>query len=250
MSPAEYCGSLTGLPGRRTIVRVVYSDESGTGSIKEEPITVVAAVVINLDTQWEKVENDLNQIAPDENYEFKGARLFRDLKNGRKRDQADRLLKGILSVPAKNRLAIYQGAVDRKGFETQGPKTPSKFDANDAAFFICLSQIEAAIHGFLPDERILWIADHSGHYEKRLKLGHRIFRMMQEFELIPGVPARKSCLVDTVYFGDSRDSRALQLADVCCSTICVHLRGDPIVAPYYDLLRFRIQNAGSGVFYA
>ncbi len=38
---------------------VAYSDESGVGSIKKEPITVVTAVVMNVDTQWEGVESDL-----------------------------------------------------------------------------------------------------------------------------------------------------------------------------------------------
>ncbi|HEY1851919.1 MAG TPA: hypothetical protein VGG60_12905, partial [Candidatus Binataceae bacterium] len=66
-------GSILGIIGHRTVVRVVYSDESGTGSIEEEPITVVAAIVINLDTQWEGVEADLDRVAPDENHEFKGA---------------------------------------------------------------------------------------------------------------------------------------------------------------------------------
>jgi hypothetical protein len=33
-------------------VFVAYSDESGVGSIKKEPITVVTAVMMNIDTQW------------------------------------------------------------------------------------------------------------------------------------------------------------------------------------------------------
>ena len=92
-----------------------------------------------------------------------------------------------------------------------------------------------------------WVT--SGHYEKRLKAGHRIFRLMQEFEHLSGFPARKSSLVDTVYFGDSSDSRALQLADVCCSTICLQLRGHQIAEPYYDLIRFRIQTSAGNILY-
>jgi hypothetical protein len=43
-------------------------------------------------------------------------------------------------------------------------------------------------------------------------------------------------IIDTIYFGNSQESRALQLADVCCSTITRHLRGDPIATRYYKLL--------------
>jgi hypothetical protein len=78
-------------------MRVVYSDESGTGSIAEEPITVVTALMLNLDSQWEPVHQDLEALRPSPTFEFKGGRLFRELRNGRRRERADAILRGILS---------------------------------------------------------------------------------------------------------------------------------------------------------
>jgi hypothetical protein len=55
----------------------------------------------------------------------------------------------------------------------------------------------------------------------------------------------KSLIVDTVYFGNAEHSIALQLADVCCSTVTLHLlekfyKWTPVVAPFYELIRPQI----------
>jgi Protein of unknown function (DUF3800) len=47
-------------------------------------------------------------------------------------------------------------------------------------------------------------------------------------------------VVDTIYFGDSHESLALQLADVCCATISQHLSGNPDAEPFYSLIRSQI----------
>ncbi|MGH7913820.1 MAG: hypothetical protein ACREPW_04115 [Candidatus Binataceae bacterium] len=46
-----------------TDVRVVYSDEHGMGSEQQEPITVITAIMLNMDTQWHSVQHDLDTIA-------------------------------------------------------------------------------------------------------------------------------------------------------------------------------------------
>jgi hypothetical protein len=243
--------SLIGCAGELR-VRVAYSDETGTGSIEKEPITVVAAIVMNLEDQWEGVEHDLSKLAPREDFEFKGAKLFKQLRKANTRAEADRMLRGVLAVPGRNRLPVYHVAVDRKGFIDYKKERGQweSMDAYDAAFFICLNQIEMTIHTYLPKERLLWISDHGGHYEKRFKLMHSLLRTAQEYEVFPGTDAaRKSCLVDTVYFGNSNDSRALQLADVCASTLVLHEQKDPIASPYYDLIQFRVMNRAMPIYF-
>jgi hypothetical protein len=47
------------------ILRVVYSDESGTGDNKKQPITVVTAIVLNMDSQWAPIERDLSEVKLD-----------------------------------------------------------------------------------------------------------------------------------------------------------------------------------------
>ena len=70
----------------------------------------------------------------------------------------------------------------------------------------------------LPKERVLWIADHSGHYEPTFRHAHSFMRMLaqdsEQKDLFAELGAHKSPLVDTVYFGNSDNSRALQIADV------------------------------------
>jgi hypothetical protein len=59
---------------------------------------------------------------------------------------------------------------------------------------------------------------------------------------VPYAPT--SHIVDTVYFGNSEESRAIQLADVCCATITRWLRNDAAVLPYYYLLQGQVLGAG------
>jgi hypothetical protein len=115
------------------------------------------------------------------------------------------------------------------------------------ALSACISQVESYVNIAFPKEQVLWIHD-KGRYEEqakyRLKDVRRGLNSGQQFEKtlifrnLPHSPI--SHIVDTIYFGNSQESRALQLADVCCSTIARHLRGDPLTAPYFELLRSQV----------
>ncbi len=61
-------------------MRIVFSDESGTGSEIDEPNLVVSALVVNLDSQWPALPQDLEftlegQGLDPAKYEIKGAGL-------------------------------------------------------------------------------------------------------------------------------------------------------------------------------
>jgi hypothetical protein len=85
--------SLIGVFEGRPVVRVVFSDEAGVGSKKDEPITVIAGLLLNLDTQCEPLVSDIEDILTDvfkdagraTEYEIKGGRLSDDLKSGREK---------------------------------------------------------------------------------------------------------------------------------------------------------------------
>lgn len=236
-----------------TLVRVIYSDETGTGSVDKEPLTVVAAVMINLDSQWAGVESDLIAIAPKK--ELKGSRLFRDLRNGRRRDGADRTLRDVLAIPSRHRLPIFFGAIDRRGLSNHNSERgQAHVKSYDMAFLLCLRAVDIVVHAMFDGENVLWIADQSG-YEGRSRTGLSFMREIMATEsplfrsLWPEGQPHESPLVDTVYFGNSRYSRALQLADVCCSTIVRHLLADAIVAPYYDLISQQIIHSGAPIYF-
>jgi len=68
------------------------------------------------------------------------------------------------------------------------------------------------------------------------------------------IPTPNIRIIDTIYFGDSANSRLLQFADLCCSVIGAHLlvthgylKPDDkavVLAPFYPLIQDSIANDG------
>jgi hypothetical protein len=249
-------------------VKVVYSDEAGIGSIDEEPVTVVTALMFNLDSQWGPVERELVEIqstTPPKllkyGYELHGKRLFKAARRGS--DAAILALLSVLKIPADNFVPIFYGAVDRAGFEADRSKKgeaelsyrQKRMTPYDVAFDACLRRIDSYVHTAFPKERILWIAEHSGH-EKNLQSGlmwaratEKVTIEGEEMEMVRS--SESSHLVDVLYFGNSEESRALQLADVCCSTITLmllerHYGVRPLLAKgFYEMIQGQIVNDGT-----
>lgn len=251
------------------LLKVVYSDESGLGSIEEEPVTVVTALMFNLDSQWEPVEHDLFWLQNDtpnkkllrNGYELHGKRLLSAVR--RHSEEASSVLGSALKIPVKHLVPIFYGAVDRVGFEADRSKKPEdelgyrekRLTPYDVAFDACLRRVDSYVHTAFPKERILWIAEHSG-YEKSLQSGHLWARATEkvtidgeEMDMVRS--AESSHLVDVLYFGNSEESRALQLADVCCSAITRtllerHYGILPAIAePFYKIIQVQIVNDGT-----
>jgi hypothetical protein len=242
-----------------SVVRVVYSDESGTGSVKDEPITVVGAIMLNLDSQWEPVEADLAELPS--RREFKGKNLYKDLRKNRHAVEADEILRLFLSIPMNHHVPIFFGAVDRAAFARNkkgvlgvGSQLAGSHTALDSAFQHCFDQVDSYALAAFPRERILWIADHNEPKEADIRQRHNWFNIGVAVD-VPGLmglrPAKQTHqprIVDTLYFGHSKHSRLLQLADICCSTIMLHLRKSELVEPYYALIRRRVVHDGVGVW--
>jgi Protein of unknown function (DUF3800) len=236
-------------PELKTAVRVVYSDESGVGSEREEPFTVVAALMLNIDSQWHPVLRAIDEalrefLGRDQvaNYEISGRVLYARIKRGD--PQASKLMAALMAIPRKNLVPIFYSAVDRAGFAAvrRVRRVPdgTLFDIGipdvfAEAIFNAITQVDAYVHTGFPHEQVLWIHD-AGRYDEWAKAWLETFQ-----EMTPD----RSHIVDTIYFGKSSESRALQLADVCCSTITRHLRGEDIAAPYYQILQRQIVNEGA-----
>ncbi len=241
-----------------SVVRVVYSDESGTGNLKDEPITVVAAIMLNLDSQWESVDASLAQLPS--RREFKGKGLYKDLRKNRHVTEADKILRLFLSIPVNHHIPIFFGAVDRASFARNKKgllgvgSLASSHTVLDSAFEHCFDQVDSYALSAFPRERVLWIADHNEPSEGDIRQRHHWFNIGVAVD-VPGLmglrPAKETHqprIVDTLYFGHSKHSRLLQLADICCSTIMLHLRKQLIAEPYYALIRRRVVHDGIGVW--
>jgi hypothetical protein len=287
---ARLQGTFIGLLGS-TIVRVVYSDESGVGD-NSEPITVVTAIILNMDNQWEPIRDALTDIrarmprkllnwkygSPGE---IKGNLLFKGLR-GKLGKTFDRTIAGerlaeILAIVPKHHIHVFHGAIDRAGRKNfVGNFELAKFQQSEsqAAFHECLQRLEDFVYGFLPKEKILWIADHSG-FENEIKHGlnvHRVIEVMDLAEFLKEHNSKKreedrkqglgmmikllndpeaaSPIFDTIYFGHSHESLALQLADVCCSAITQHLLGQKDGTAFYQIIKPLTKTDGQKVIFS
>ena len=213
-------GLLVALIGSR-IVRVVYSDESGVGNLTKEPLTVVTAIVLNVDDQWDSVEASLRvvEMRTPRNLLFKrqlkGSALYRAV---RKDDPvAGKILKDILSIPARQKIGIFYGAVDRAGClrSLKAPKNKSPLTEYNTAFSDCLQRVDTAARIFAAGERVLWIAHRSDSQRQAdtttSHFWHKVFTEVR-LDAIPsdakglagwdGSTGVKTSIVDTVYFGN------------------------------------------------
>jgi hypothetical protein len=245
-----------------TLVKVVYSDESGTGSIKKQPLTVVTAYLVNLDRGWEALERPLLKVAqrawrelrlP----ELKGSLLFKEIRrDGKHAKVAQEILASGLSLARDHLLPIFHAAVHRQNFEDgktgmMGWLVSKSDNPFRIALRSCLENIDSYVHTNCHDDKVLWVADDASYNEhgarkELLSLQRFALWGQAKFRLAKESP-RISHLVDTMYFGTSEDSLALQLADICCSTVATYLqwrwlgiRRDKVAEYYYGIIEPRI----------
>ena len=164
---------------------------------------------------------------------------------------AREILARTLAITINEGIAIFYGAADRKGWEEYAIKTrttpsdeSSSIDAADRAFDACMAFVDR--YASEKDEQVLWIADHSNpKRETTTKIGLPWIQSLKDggwdpvtFKYIRREYDRVR-IADAVYFGHSHESLALQLADVCCSTITLHLLEKfygwrPVAEPFYE----------------
>lgn len=252
MSLAHY-GSFIGLIGS-TAVRVVYSDESGCGSIEKEPVTVVTAIVLNLDRQWDSVsalmtaaEMGTPRNLLHEKRILKGSHLYSALRKNI--TGAKETLERVLQTIVFEKVPIFYGAVDRAGclHTDSNTKLTSPLEEYTFAFRHCLSAVDSAATAFAGGEKVLWIAEESdAQRELASRGGHETIKMLKPIRFKDGRLVHtneKTSIVDTIYFGKKEYSPILQLADICCSTITQHLLETfygwkrTKVRPFFDLIQ-------------
>ncbi len=271
----SYRGILTATWENMTL-RVVFSDESGVGSKKDEPITVVTAIAINFDDHWEPITS---RIAPvidearkkhkgllDKGQTLKGSLLYSGVRRGI--EAADAILRDVLTVINQEKVLVFHGAVDRREFDdfraiARADLHEKKMSSFDKAFEACFGEVDRTIRSFTK-EQILWIADRSDRSREATTKLTLLFHRLREASLGEGglilghtsgpKIAGKSRIADTIYFGVSAESVALQMADVCCSTVTRYLLEkeygwDRIVERYYKILEPALRTRGTPILF-
>ena len=225
---------------RETVVLVAFSDESDQDS---GPIVVVSAVIMNMDSQWPCVGKAMNAIQPGR--EIKGQPLFKDLRNGRHREKADKKLSQVVSVVTDNLLPVFPGTIQRAWFDDMMRKLGNtKTTAYEVAFALCLHRVDMWMHTIFPKEQVVWISDDAGKYEKTIPEALAVWRQNADAGLsLEQMMPQALHIADTIFYGSSKRSRSIQIADVCCSVLREYLAGNPDAKKYYDHLAIQLQHS-------
>ena len=232
--------------GRRGIVYLAYMDDSGTNN-KNHKYQVMTAVLIEANRKFVNLEFDMasciEKLMPPEKLQtfdefhasdiYGGFGIFKDVEQSQ-RFAAINYLLGL--VPSQKIPVIY-GAVDRAQLAT---KVYGSADPLDICFRICAKGIQNWIGKNAGMELVLIIADDSD--QKVRSTLRQSFRSMRRKISPPNweIPELVN-FPDDMYFGDSRDSLGIQLADLCSYFIAKHLEGnDPGGDGFFNVIENQI----------
>jgi hypothetical protein len=209
-------------------VHIVYIDDSKQDKIRDRQFQVMGAVIVP-DNSFDSIEQDLAyfvyETVPEElrdNFEFHAS----DLLNGNKpfdtikKDERWELFKRGVRVIEDWKIPIVYGAVDlRKLYSTDFATA----NIADIAFRRCARAIEewfAKNGGFG-----LLVADNTANQHIKNSMLNA-FRQYRQF--VRSSPVTRGLLAhihDDMYFGDSKFSVGIQLADICTLLVSRHLVG-------------------------
>jgi hypothetical protein len=244
------------------VSRWVYLDEGGTS--RHEPVVVVAGVMIDADKQLVRLEDHLQSLVekhiPLEDWDgfvfhataiWSGTRYFEDKE---KWPLAKRLpiLNDLVAIPRLFEIPITIGFVRRSDFGEiaalnmakdlgKDELTPDETDiALHAMAFVNASLVvERTMRQLWKEEVALLIAEDRDRVKAQIKEMQlflqnpkKIILLEKDADCLPLVKIR-----DTVHFAKKRESKALQIADICAFVLRGHLSGHPKNKPLYAALR-------------
>jgi len=244
-------------------VHLAYLDESGSHDKKDVRFQVMAGVIIE---GWEFISIEvamglaIEELLPEDKREsfeefhayelFNGCGIFEGI------DQEKRLgvVSGLLDVVSAHKVPIVYGAVDVQKLASTPFRSAQPVDV---CFNICVCAIEywAGSRLKLPADTeseemqnaqplVVLIADDFPSKSAIKEEMKKSFRTLRAKVRPPHYDAGKSWhLHDSLYFGSSKDSIGIQLADLCAFIIRRNLEGDPSVKGHYDIIAKNIFNS-------
>ena len=250
------------------LVRFIYLDEGGTN--KEEPFTVVAGIVVNADTEWDKLEAAIDSLRPRvpekirKDFYFHATDIFSGSKKApdgtRWKDfwplnERVALLEDFVSIPRKFSVGVALGYAKRG-------RAGGNWSGDDAArveHLMAFGDSIIAAAEFLgdqcPGENAILVVEN--HKEMKGKL-RKIPAALRNPEAPKGWvgDAPLSRIKDVPHFCEKSEAVLLQLADACAFVIRGFLAKHPKNKPLYLALmgttrHFMGDKAGaaSGRFY-
>ena len=229
-------------------MHLAYLDDSGTRD-KKSPFQVVTAVIVE-DKRFAEMEfihgAAVEAIVPKEKLdvfeEFHAWELYGGygVFEGVPQPLRFNVIKALLEVLTLSKIPIVYGAVDKLKLEklVYGSANPV-----DVCFRTCMQGVHKWVRQpqFPGNDLALLIVD--DYEDKELKKTlRRSFRQLRTNAREPEYTLQAIWhLHDEMYFGNSKDSIGIQIADLCGYFISKHLRGsDPAAEGFYEIIKDRI----------
>jgi Protein of unknown function (DUF3800) len=225
------------------LVRIGFLDEAGRS--RQEPVIVVAGILINGDRTYRQLELRLREIAeaiPKEDRKdfvfhakdlFHGNGYFKD-HSVWPRSRRYPLLHSLAQTPRAFGILVIFGHTVKTQYREEIKPTlvihkseKKRLHAADVAehmttFATAEIAIERQMMTYPRDEICMLIAEDTDRVKRAVKEAHALLRDPERlarsgFENTPGLPLRK--IVDTPHFAEKAHSAPLQVADVCAYLI-------------------------------
>lgn len=258
MTPTEAAGRALGggaLHGDR-LVKFVYLDEAGIGSLRKEPHVVVAGVVVHADHEWRAVEGYLRHLA--DKYALKekrGSFVFHatDIFHGVgdfPREKYDRECRNIIldelsDVFDKFQLPVVASAVDRAALAERFPDVDSERIKQASLLLASIHTtfaVECAMRHFAEEGEVaLLVYENNDQYRKRIRGAQNYISNPENFaDFSEGRLVPLNRIVDTAHFAEKTDTSILQIADLCAFVIRRRLAGLPGTDRFYEKIKSHI----------
>jgi hypothetical protein len=225
-------------------VYLAYFDDAGSHN-KDRRFQVLSAVLIK-DEYFKNTELlmgiNLEDLLPPEKLnkfsEFHASELFGGYGVFEGVDQTKRFkaMEFLLKIIRSREIPVVVGAVDLLLLRT---KPYGSANPMDIAFRLCLSGMEEWLarnpENSMDDDFAILIADDCSK-EDRETLRTSFRELRRQIRPPDFSPGHLWHVHDAMYFGNSKDSIGLQLADSCSYFAAKHLEQDPSVAGFYDII--------------
>jgi hypothetical protein len=223
-------------------MRLIYFDEAGIGSIEDEPITTVAAVVVHGDREMPLVNSKVRSIRAkfsiksQHDFEFKADKMFSHIRKFGVESRYYKITMAFLQMMRDLNLPIYAIAIDRMSFKKCHPSVKPEC----LAFGSVAGTIAQWLHSLEPPEGGLCLADKSRSEQD----WESAMESIRHNGLVLNDPNNGSTInitaldyfSDTMLFQESKKSLGIQMADYANFFYKMHMMKQKDAAFPYQII--------------
>jgi hypothetical protein len=237
-------------------MRLVYLDEAGVSSPAQEPILVVAGVIVEPDRQWKELEayfrNLASDLFPDKDpyrFVFHAKDIFHgngpfDRARWSRRERM-KILNQLAQVPRLFDLPVVMGEIDRAHARSEVEKVSPGISekslhsfTHTSAFINSIQRVQFWMEKHAPEETAMVIAEDTPQLKSLLRNVHEGYT---DPTLENETAFRAPNIIDAVHFAKKDESLLLQIADHCAFIIKRNLMGKADVDECYRAIAPYIQ---------